>query len=439
VNKSITVKEKDILFLLQGNSSIQATFKKFYNLKKKMGIKKAIKIITGYLGQESSFVINSGDVLIVVRDYIGSIPIYFFQNRKILAITNERKLLWNIGLVGEKIIEPGSTYYFNGCKVNKTRNFSITNRKMTISLEKAVQLIQRLLFRSIKKMMNYDKTGICFSGGLDSSILAKISCELGHYPTLYCSGIEGERDVQNAKKSSDLLGMRLSLKTISVNDVKKNLPNLILASEDLNPNKLGIAFPLFFSSLKAKSEGIKNVLSGQGADELYGGYKRYERIIREKGYKVFERMLKNDIINLSNNSLEIDKKVGLFHSVNVFFPYLDAKLVNISFNLPPEYKVSLINNVYIRKYILRKVAENLRMPKEIIEVPKIASQFGSGCSKAITLIARKEGFDRNFANKFGYRSYERLYIETLAYFIGIPFKRSKVKMFREIESLKKNW
>ena len=82
------------------------------------------------------------------------------------------------------------------------------------------------------------------------------------------------------------------------------------------------------------------------------------------------------------------------------------------------------------------MAENLRMPKEIIKVPKIASQFGSGCSKAITTIAKKEGFDRNFANKFGYRSYEKLYIETLAHSIGIPFTRSKVKIFREIESLK---
>jgi asparagine synthase (glutamine-hydrolysing) len=286
-------------------------------------------------------------------------------------------------------------------------------------------------------MMKYDKIGICFSGGLDSSILAKVSCELGFYPTLYCSGIEGERDVQNAKKSSDLLGLKLSIKTITVKDVKKNLPNLILASENLNPYKLGIAFPLFFCSSKAKSDGIKNLLSGQGADELYGGYQRYEKIIREKSYRVFEQMLKNDIINLSDNSLEIDKKVGLFHSVNVLFPYLDEKLVNISFNLPPEYKINLLNNVYIRKYILRKVAENLRMPKEIIKVPKIASQFGSGCSKAITAIAKKEGFDRNLANKFGYWSYEKLYIDTLAYSIGIPFTRSKVKIFREIESLKK--
>lgn len=387
--------------------------------------------------KESSFIIINGETLAAMRDCIGLIPIYFAQDKNIIAISNNRKSLWNIGLVNVESLHPGSIYYFRKDVIKKVPRYCFKRKKTTISIDEAVQELQNLLVKSIQKFFFNKEIVISFSGGLDSSILAKICKDLGINFRLYCFGVEGSKDIFYAKKSATLLGIPLIVQTITLDSIRKLLPDLIIASEVWEINSLAIALPLFLTARKTRMERFETVLTGQGADELYGGYQRYERVLKENGYETLDRMLFNDISTISFSSLERDLKVGMFHSVNVIFPYLDMRLIDFSINLPPNYKIHKDGGTFVRKFILRKVAQNLNMPSEIVGIPKIAAQYGSGFYKAILKIAKEDCSKPEFVNRNEYKNCLKFYFENIARSVGIPIVYKKSDLPLHLFSLKK--
>jgi len=109
--------------------------------------------------------------------------------------------------------------------------------------------------------------------------------------------------------------------------------------------------PLFFVSKDAHCDGIRVMLSGQGADELFAGYRRYEFMNSlELGFA-----LKNDLDNIARNNLERDDAATMANSVELRVPYLDRNVVELALRIAPELKIQ--NG--IRKYILRLAATRL--------------------------------------------------------------------------------
>jgi len=161
---------------------------------------------------------------------------------------------------------------------------------------------------------------------------------------------------------------------------------------------VSIAMPLFFASKNAHNDGLRVMLSGQGADELFAGYKRYESLKLDE----LENALLFDLNNIAKNNLERDDAASMANAVELRVPYLDREVVELALRIAPDLKIK--NG--IRKYILRLAAGRL-LPDELAFKEKKAAQYSSGIYSAIEKLARKNGFKgENVAGKY----LEQMYI-----------------------------
>ncbi|UCH02939.1 MAG: asparagine synthetase B, partial [Candidatus Bathyarchaeota archaeon] len=138
----------------------------------------------------------------------------------------------------------------------------------------------------------------------------------------------------------------------TLEEVKECLPTLLWSGESMNLMDIAIALPLFFSARMAERDKVNIMLSGQGADEIFAGYQRYERKVREDGYQGLQDALSRDVMNLSCG-LERDRKICMTHYIDVRFPYLDLHVLDFSMKIPADFKIHLRETSYIRKHLLR--------------------------------------------------------------------------------------
>ncbi len=256
--------------------------------------------------------------------------------------------------------------------------------------------LETALWDSIsKRTRGIDKIGIIYSGGVDSTLVAKMASEYSE-TVLYCVGTEESEDLKYAENAAKDMGLKFRKKVISPSEYEKYLFKVAYAIDEINLMKLAVGIPIYVASEMAKKDGIKVVLSGQGADELFGGYNRYKRILSEKGKEELNKALYNDVMNIYKVNLERDDHCTMANSVELRVPFLDRDVVEVGLSLPIEYKICESG---FRKRILRDVALKY-IPKYIAYRPKKAAQYGSGSEKIIYSVARDYGYSKKKINEF---------------------------------------
>ncbi|MDY0130946.1 MAG: asparagine synthase-related protein, partial [Methanosarcina vacuolata] len=196
----------------------------------------------------------------------------------------------------------------------------------------------------------------------------------------------------------EVAGMSNSLKThlLSPEEIKAAIPDVIYSTESTDPMKIAIGLPLYFVAKTAKEDGKRVLLTGQGADELFGGYSRHEGFL-EQGPEVLDRAIYSDLKNISTINLERDDMVTMANSVELRVPFLDKEVIKTGLAISPELKVLKRDSLYIRKYILRKAADSL-LPSELLWKEKKAIQYGTGVQKILDRLAREAGFSKKEGN-----------------------------------------
>jgi asparagine synthase (glutamine-hydrolysing) len=179
---------------------------------------------------------------------------------------------------------------------------------------------------------------------------------------------------------------------LSVKEIETLVPQIIRATESVDPMKIAIGIPLYVVAKIARENGKRVILTGQGADELFGGYRRHE-VFLEQGSEVIDREIYSDIKKISVVNLERDDMVTMANSVELRVPFLDKDVIKIGLAIIPELKVLKKGGLYIRKYILRKTAEDL-LPPELLWKEKKAIQYGTGVQKILDKLARDAGFSQ---------------------------------------------
>jgi len=142
---------------------------------------------------------------------------------------------------------------------------------------------------------------------------------------------------------------------------------------------VGVGLTTYFATRLAHEDSIKVAVSGQGADELFGGYNRYLKSFDEGNLEI---EIREDISNMYHVNLERDDACAMLNSVELRLPFLDEKLVEYAINLPVKYKISGSGDI-LRKNILRKLAFNEGLDTEIAYRPKKAAQYGTGIDKIL--------------------------------------------------------
>lgn len=392
---------------------------KFYTGSLQDALKKTLK----YLDGDYALAVYDGENFAAVRDPLGVKPLYFAPSNevsnKFFAFASEKKALWSVGMENVEVLPPTHMIY-NGDIVelgDRSGNLDRQDARYTSKsfrksfdelkfdrqnedkqnddFDELKYALKDLLIKSVeKRVRNLSRVGIIFSGGVDSTLLAKIALDLGVETSLYSVGRSTSPDVKFAQKAARDMHLPLKIQTVEEEDVRKYCELVLNAIEEFNVMKLGVGMPSYIASEMGHRDGLKVMLSGQGADELFAGYNRYLKFYEEKGEKAAED-LKNDVLNLYHVNLQRDDAVTMANSVELRVPYLDHDVVNLAMKIPMKYKIKSFDDS-LRKCILREVAADLGVPDEIVKRPKKAAQYGSGIHK---ILVKKVLKDETYKNK----------------------------------------
>lgn len=356
-----------------------------------------------HLDGDYAFAVTDGKDFAVVRDSLGVKPLYYGEDgdQNIFAFASERKALWNIGIDKVKTLSPNSMIYnkkilkFND-KLNEITNLKVNYLNSTYPELK--NTLKNNLIESVKKrVQGLSEVGILFSGGIDSTIIAKITSDFGINVILYSVGHENSPDLKFAKKTAKSMNLPLKTKKVDIDDVRNYLIPVLNAIEEFNIMKIGVGMPAYIAAEIAHQDGLKVMLSGQGADELFGGYNRYLKFYDEKG-ELAREDLKEDILNLYHVNLQRDDAVTMANSIELRVPYLDLDIINTAMNIPMKYKINGKDD-NLRKCILREIGAELGVPEEIVKRPKKAAQYGSGIHKMLKKVLKEEKY-KNLPDNF---------------------------------------
>lgn len=385
---------------------ILTLIRKFYSGSLRDALKETIK----YLDGDYAFAVYDGVDLAVIRDPIGVKPVYYGADQNRQAFASERKALLRIGIREVKTLPPGYMLYNwevveleenfktirESCNVKFNRdlkdntNHDLKDNSATKSYLKN-QLEIKLIDSLKKRLRGLPKVGVMFSGGIDSTILAHLSREMGVETILYTVGREDSADFKFARKTAEDMGLPICLRKVTMDDVRDYLPRVLSAIEEFNLMKLGVGMPAYMAAEMAREDGIKVMLSGQGADELFAGYHRYLKFYQEQGEEA-QQNLDKDVNNLYQVNLQRDDAVTMASGVELRVPYLDLDVINMAMNIPMEYKIEGEND-QLRKRILREVARDLGVPEDNVKRPKKAAQYGSGIDKMLRRVLKEEKID----------------------------------------------
>ncbi|MCK4757672.1 MAG: hypothetical protein KAS67_04395 [Thermoplasmata archaeon] len=246
--------------------------------------------------------------------------------------------------------------------------------------EKIEELHQLILKNLDRELKGRDEAAILFSGGIDSALLAHIMSQNFFKPRLYSMGFENSNDILWSREAAGLLGLSLEQRLINADDVKKAMGQIVNDVGMKNPKWMSVFIPFFLGFQDVEEEVV---LVGQGADELFGGYRKY----REAGRERASEMMVSDIEDIVEEEAVYYHKVAGHFNKKLLLPYLEPDILEFGRGLPFEYKISGDES----KVIIREMGRWTGLPDDIASRPKKAMQYGTGTSKELRKILKKSG------------------------------------------------
>lgn len=240
------------------------------------------------------------------------------------------------------------------------------------------EMVLQALQRAVEKEAVKGKIAVMFSGGLDSSILG---CLLNHHsdPFLYTVGVEGCHDLKTAEESASILDLPWTGIVVDEDDILTALRELIEILGTTNPVTLSFEMPLHLISARVEES---HIYSGQGADELFGGYAKYLAVdITER-----KEMMNADLVRLFEEGLARERTIAGYWGKIIHHPYLHKDVVEAVREIPVEEEF----NSKIGKIVLRGVARELNLGIIACRKKK-AAQYGSGIMKTLKKTAKRNG------------------------------------------------
>ncbi len=325
------------------------------------------------------------DEYLIARDPIGVIPLYIgHDSDDNICVASELKALEGYCTEYEVFL-PGHYYWSKTKKMTRwyNRNWQEYDNVKTSKLNSTD--IRTALENAVKRQLMSDVPyGVLLSGGLDSSVISAIakkysamrvetdSTQQAWWPQLhsFAVGLKGAPDLSAAKKVADYIGTVHHEINYTVQEGLDAIRDVIYYIETYDVTTVRASTPMYLLARVIKSMGIKMVLSGEGADEIFGGYLYFHKAPDAKAFHE-ETVRKLSKLYLYD-CLRANKSLSAW-GVEGRVPFLDKEFLDVAMSLNPQDK--MVSNGKIEKYVLRKAFEDM-LPTEVCWRQK--EQFSDG-------------------------------------------------------------
>ncbi len=330
--------------------------------------------------------------LIAARDSLGQKPLYWGADvQGNFAFASLKIALKDTGIIDPKPVPPGQVIEVSSRGLVVSTNNVLTKPKhLEISEGEALSQLERLLLEAVRKMIP-EKSGLAFSGGLDSALVAAACKRLGLEPELITVGLKGQPELEHAAQAANSIGLHSTIKCLSEGEVVEAVPAVVRTVESDSPVTVGISVPFYFACQRAREIGVPVIVAGQLSDELFGGYAKFEELVLKEGRDMVDQAMWNSVLAAAEGDFEPGDKVAVSFGLELRCPFAFLPLVNSALQLPVGLKVKMSKNGVTRKYILRRLAEKWGLPASVVNRPKRAFQYSSGVQKVLAKEARRQG------------------------------------------------
>jgi len=328
-----------------------------------------LPVVHGFRGGEYSAVEEGTQGLRASRDALGTRPLYVAKSRRWVASDHRF-------FRGEEadLLPPGASLQVESGRVDSAK---ISPSRFEGTLEEAAASLAKLIGEVVKeRVRGRRRVAVAFSGGLDSSLLG--NCASRHVKVVACTAsAPGSVDELVARKAADALNLEYVAARLDRDAIAGELRAMDLPFDPTGMDRS--LWCIYSTTARAASEsGSELVMLGQLADELFGGYAKYERTLRESGPERAASMMAADVRDCGMRGFLRDE-LACSRSIEPCFPFADRRIAEFGLSLPMELKIG----DGVRKVVLREAAAVLGLPEEIARRQKKAAQYSSGVLKLL--------------------------------------------------------
>ncbi len=349
------------------------------------------------------------DIYLIGRDHIGIIPLYQgWDKNGTYYVASELKALEGQCSKIEEFL-PGQYYYSPDGKPTQWYTRDWMNFDGVKNNESSIDVLRQALEDAVERQLMSDVPyGVLLSGGLDSSIISAIAkkhaatrIESGNtkdawWPQLhsFAVGLDGSPDLIAARKVAEHIGTIHHEIHFTVQEGLDAIRDVIYHIETYDVTTIRASTPMYLLARVIKSMGVKMVLSGEGADEIFGGYLYFHKAPNAEEFHK-ETVRKIEKLHLYD-CLRANKSLAAW-GVEGRVPFLDKEFMDIAMRLNPKDKMA--GNGKIEKHILRKAFEDY-LPESVVWRQKEQFSDGVGYSWIDTLrqIANDSVTDEQMSN-----------------------------------------
>lgn len=335
------------------------------------------------------------DVYLIARDHEGIIPLYMgWDKNGTFYVASEMKALEGY-CETIKSFPPGQYFYSKDGELKTWYKRDWMEYDAVKDNTSSIDELRNALENAVKRQLMTDVPyGVLLSGGLDSSIVSAVAKKFASqrvesgdklgawWPQLhsFAVGLKGAPDLLAAKKVADHIGTVHHEINFTVQEGLDAVRDVIYHIETYDVTTVRASTPMYLLARVIKSMGIKMVLSGEGADEIFGGYLYFHKAPNA------EELHKETVRKLSKlhmyDCLRANKSLSAW-GVEGRVPFLDKEFMDVAMRLNPKDKLSGTVGK-IEKWILRKAFEDY-LPEEVAWRQKEQFSDGVGYSWIDTL------------------------------------------------------
>jgi len=233
---------------------------------------------------------------------------------------------------------------------------------------------------AISSTVPQGRIGVAFSGGVDSSLVAKLCHDMGYGVTLLTVGFRDSHDVNFAKEVNGTYKYSHEILEITWDSFREILPRIRERTKTDNLSWVENSIAFHYVSRLAHGLGISTVVTANGIDELFCGYDAYRGVFDGGERQIMELMdkkLENEL-----RMMGAVNSVASEFGVTVVQPLLSPGFVEFARAVPVGEKITGRDDL-VRKHVIRRLASQCGVPRAACEKRKKALQYGSKIHKAL--------------------------------------------------------